>query len=88
MVTDTTTLAPPFPATYPGVDGIHGLDAFTSGTTSTWQVQALRVKSGALGFVLKDQGNGNPPEIYPRYEHPSGIMLRSRWSEERDFTAE
>ncbi|MFQ5750967.1 MAG: DUF4249 family protein, partial [bacterium] len=86
-VSRETEISPPFPDESEWVDGLHGLGAFESGAIYTWQVCALRVKSGALGFVVDEPRNGHPPTVYPRYQHPSGIILQSQWSEPRTFVA-
>jgi hypothetical protein len=87
-VTQETMIAPPFPEEQGAIEGLKGADRFTSGKTYTWQVCALRVKSGLLGFVVEGPIYGGLPTVSPRYEHPSGIMLQSRWSEAGSFTAQ
>lgn len=87
-VTKETEISPPFPDEIEWADGLAGLDAFQSGATYFWQVCALRVRTGALGFVVDAPRNGQPPRVYPRYTHPSGIMLMSRWSEKRRFVVQ
>jgi len=79
---------PPFPESSEWAEGLLGLESFEIGETCTWQVCGLRVKSGALGFVVHLPESGGLPVVYPRYQHPSGIMLQSRWSEERRFIVE
>ena len=85
-VSRDTLISPPFPDECDFVDGLCGLSEFRQSVTYTWQVCALRVKSGALGFTLDEPKGTEPPKVYPRYQHPSGIMLQSQWSEPRRFT--
>jgi hypothetical protein len=87
-VTDKTEIVPPFPDNSTSIDGLRGVEAFEPGVTYTWQVCALRVKSGLLGFRIIEDNNGELPEVHPRYEHPSGIMLQSRWSDAAQFTVQ
>ena len=84
-VTDESRVAPPFPNESDLIDGLMGLSQFQQGMRYTYQICALRVKAGALGFTIGDPSENSPPTIYPRYRHPSGIMLQSQWSEPIDF---
>jgi hypothetical protein len=83
-----TKISPPFPDECEWVDGLRGLEAFESGKTYIWQVCALRIKSGTLGFAVDLPQNSTPPRVYPRYQHPSGIMQTSQWSEEGRFVVQ
>ncbi len=87
-VSKETQISPPFADESEWVDGLRGADAFQSGANYTWQVCALRVKSGALGFAVDAPQNGALPGIYPRYTHPSGIMIQSQWSERKTFVVQ
>jgi len=83
-----TKISPPFPDECEWADGLRGLEAFESGKTYIWQVCALRIKSGTLGFAVDLPQNGHPSRVYPRYQHPSGIMQMSQWSEEKRFVVQ
>ena len=87
-VTQETEISPPFPNESEYIDGLRGINHYNSGETYHWQICALRVKSGALGIVIGDPDEENPLQIYPRYQHPSGIVLQSRWSEVKYFTVQ
>lgn len=85
-VTGDVEISPPFQDENSVVEGLRVLEKFERGASYTWQVCALRVKSGAPGFVVGEQKGEIPLKIYPRYQHPSGIMLQSQWSGAQRFT--
>jgi hypothetical protein len=87
-VTRDTQIKPPFPGHCEYIEGVKGLQRFQSGWEYSWCVCALRVKSGALGFVIDCPDGGHLPQIFSRYEHPSGIILQSQWSEKSKFSIE
>ena len=84
----TNSASPPFPDQRDEINGVIGLDKWQSGMSYSWQVCALRVMTGAFGFSVVQQSNGLLPQIYPRYEHPSGIVQQSRWSGQHNFDIE
>ena len=83
-VTRETSMAPPFDTPIESIEGARTLPV-ASGEKLSWRVQALRVKTGGLGFAIEKK-NGELPKVYPRYKHPSGIMLCSAWSEEQVYS--
>ena len=87
-VTPNTKIAPPFPEECDFVDGVRGLQKFENGQKYSWKVCAVRVKTGALGFAVGELSGTNPLKIYPRYEHPSGIVIQSQWSQIRSFSVQ
>lgn len=87
-VTTETAINPPFLAESDIVDGLCELLSFESGVQYSWQVCALRVKSGALGFAISKPVGNELPKIYTRYEHPTGIILQSQWSRSQSFIAQ
>lgn len=84
-VTEEPRVSPPFPDDNNQIDGLIGLSEFQQGATYTYRVCALRVKSGTLSFIVGEPSGSEPPDIFPRKQHPSGIMLQSQWSEPIDF---
>ena len=84
-VSDTSAITPPFPNQSERIDGLIGLSQFQPGMKYTYQICALRVKAGTLGFAIGEPSQSSPPMIYPRPRHPSGLMLQSRWSDPIDF---
>jgi len=82
-VTRETNIAPPFETPIESIEGAHTLPV-AAGEKLTWRVQALRLKTGGLGFAIEKEP-AELPKVYPRYKHPSGIMLCSLWSEERNI---
>jgi hypothetical protein len=84
-VSEEPNAVPPFPSDSDLIEGLIGLSQFQQGAQYTFQVCALRVKSGALSFSIGNPAENSPPAIQPRYQHPSGIMQQSRWSEPAGF---
>ena len=82
-VTQDLIIAPPFETHIESIEGTQSMSV-ASGDTLTWRVQALRVKTGGLGFAIEKEP-GELPRVYPRYKHPSGIMLCSKWSGEQTY---
>ena len=82
-VTRETNIAPPFETPIESIEGARTLPV-ASGEKLNWRVQALRLKTGGLGFAIEKEP-AELPKVYPRYKHPSGIMLCSLWSEERNI---
>ena len=82
-VTRETNIAPPFKTPIESIEGARTLPV-ASGEKLTWRVQALRVKTGGLGFAIEKEPD-ELPKVYPRYKHPSGIMLCSLWSEAASY---
>lgn len=88
-VTTTPAIAPPFSGDTDLIQGLTSLTQFESGVRYNFQVCGLRVKSGTLSFILEEpEDNNSPPQIYPRYQHPSGIIMQSQWSDSVEFTVE
>lgn len=74
-------ISPPFPTKSELADGlVQGFDAWDGGVNYTWQICALRVESGALGFSVVRQQGDSMPVVRPRYQHPSGVIRQSQWS--------
>ncbi len=84
-VTEESQVSPPFADSMDLIDGVTGLVQFEPGENYAYQVCALRVKSGALSFTIDEPSDTSPPTIHPRFQHPSGIMLQSEWSEPLNF---
>ena len=82
-ITRESSITPPFETLIESIEGTQSMSV-ASGDTLTWRVQALRVKTGGLGFAIEKEP-GELPRVYPRYKHPSGIMLCSKWSEEQTY---
>ncbi len=87
MVTQARA-AMPFVSDPKQFENLQDLDYLLPGETVRWYVQALRVRSGALGCFVEAFDGSKLPELYPRYQHPSGIMLKSLWAEGESFTVE
>ncbi len=84
-VTSDTLISPPFNTDDEHIDGLKGISAFSSGTQYQIQLCALRVKTGTLAFSINESSNQELPELYSRYQHPSGIMLQTQWSDRITF---
>ncbi|MBN2028837.1 DUF4249 family protein [bacterium] len=80
-VTSDTLISPPFTNNHENIDGLKTISTFSSGTQYQIQLCALRVKAGTLAFSINESSNQGLPEIYSRYQHPSGIILKTQWSD-------
>ena len=87
-VTMDTLISPPFDDNNENIDGLRGLSAFSPGTQYQIQFCTLRVKAGALAFSIEESLSQELPDIYSRYQHPSGIILKSQWSDPIQFQVE
>ncbi len=73
------------PCTAEQVSFVEGLDwcsGFQSGQVYSCRVCALRVKTGTLGFTIQADDQSGELKLSPRYQHPSGIVQKSQWSDE------
>ncbi len=87
-VTSDTLIYPPFINDNENIDGLKTISAFSSGTQYQIQLCAVRVKAGTLAFSINESSNQELPEIYSRYQHPSGIILQTQWSDIVTFQAQ
>ncbi len=79
-------IKPPFNLDVDYADGCGSLTTLNSGENYGYQVCAVRIKSGALGFKVSISSSDAPPVLYPRYKHPSGILMQSQWSDKQYVT--
>ena len=79
-------IKPPFNLDVDYADGCGSLKTLNSGENYGYQVCAVRIKSGALGFKADIPSSDAPPVLYPRYKHPSGILMQSQWSDKQYVT--
>ena len=85
-VVKDTYIKPPFASEFDTVTGLSQIERLESGETCSWRVCALRLKTGAFGFDITENGAPQPPVLHPRYQHPAGIMVQSQWSAARTFS--
>ena len=66
-------------------EGLDSAVTLANGHRYDIRVCALRLQTGSLGFAVGRSSGEELPRVYPRYAFPSGIMLRSEWSENLTF---
>ena len=82
LFSETNQIQPENIEPYKFIDGLECCSGFETGQTYFCSVCALRVKSGALGFSISVDDQSGELELSPRYQHPSGIVQQSQWSDE------
>ena len=65
----------------PYIEGMEWQSSFVFDESYSCRICAVRVKTGALGIYVQSKGSGELPALLPRYQHPSGIMQQSQWSD-------
>ena len=63
------------------IEGMEWQSSFVSGESYSCRICAVRVKTGAFGIYVQSKGAGELPALLPRYQHPSGLMQQSLWSD-------